>query len=260
MDLQLNDRVVIVTGAAAGIGQATASLLTAEGAVVVGVDRDDVESGLGEEGSAIRADLTDAASAPRVIETVEGRYGRIDGLVNNAGGLQLHSGFLGITEREWLDAFQLNFHAARRMSQAALPVLLEGDGGSMVHVASESARLPAVFNPDYAAAKLAVLSMSKALATEFTPQGVRSNVVTPGMTRTPLYDRPGGFGDQIATALGTNREHAIDQVLTTIRPLLTGRIGQPEDVARVIAYLISPLSSQVTGVEWVVDGGALPQI
>src|SRR5258705_6987975 len=204
MDLQLNDRVVIVTGAAAGIGQATAGVLTAEGAVVVGVDRDVVESGLGSEGSAIRADLTDAACPPRVIEAVLKRYGRIDGLVNNAGGLQLHSGFLAITEAQWLDAFQLNFHAARRMSQAALPALLDGDGGSMVHVASESARLAAPFNPDYAAAKLALLSMSKALATEFTPQGVRSNIVTPGMTRTPLYERPGGFGDQLTEALGTD--------------------------------------------------------
>ena len=183
MDLQLNDRVVIVTGAAAGIGQATAGLLTAEGSVAVGVDRDEVESGLGHEGSAIRADLTDGASGPRIVET-----------------------------------------------------------------------------PDYAAAKLAVMSMSKALATEFTPQGVRSNVVTPGMTRTPLYDRPGGCGDQIAEALGTDREQTLDQVLTTIRPLLTGRIGHPDDLARVIAYLISPLSIQVTGAEWVIDGGALPQI
>jgi NAD(P)-dependent dehydrogenase (short-subunit alcohol dehydrogenase family) len=260
MELQLTDRVVIVTGAAAGIGQATARILTAEGAVVVGVDRDDVVSGLGEEGSAIRTDLTHAASPSLIIETVLQRYGRLDGLVNNAGGLQLHSGFLDITEQQWLDSFQLNFHAARRMTQAALPALIDGDGGSMVHVASESARLPAVFNPDYAAAKLALLSMSKSLATEFTSQGVRSNIVTPGMTRTPLYERPGGFGDQIAEALGTDRESAIEQVVTTLRPLLTGRIGQPDDVARVIAYLVSPVSSQVTGAEWVVDGGALPQI
>jgi NAD(P)-dependent dehydrogenase (short-subunit alcohol dehydrogenase family) len=85
MDLQLNDRVVIVTAAAAGVGRATAGLLTAEGAVVVGVDRDEIETGPGQEGSAIRADLTDAASAPRIVETVMQRYGRIDGLVNNAG-------------------------------------------------------------------------------------------------------------------------------------------------------------------------------
>src|SRR3954466_5579260 len=97
MDLQLDDRVVLVTGAAAGIGQATARLLSAEGAVVVGVDRDEVESGLGSEGSAIRADLTDAASAPRIAETVGQRYGRIAGLVNTAGGLQLHPAFLAIS-------------------------------------------------------------------------------------------------------------------------------------------------------------------
>jgi NAD(P)-dependent dehydrogenase (short-subunit alcohol dehydrogenase family) len=130
MDLQLDDRVVVVTGAAAGIGQATAELLTAEGAVVVGVDRDPVDSG-------IRADLTDVASAPHIIDTVLQRYGRIDGLVNNAGGLQLHSGFLSITEQQWLDTFQLNFHAARRMSHAALPALLDGCVGSLVHVARE---------------------------------------------------------------------------------------------------------------------------
>src|SRR2546427_10610166 len=102
MDLELNDTVVIVTGAAAGIGQATAQLLTAEGAVVVGVDRDDVESGLGQEGSAIRADLTDATSAPRITETVITRYGRIDGLVNNARGLPLHSGLLAHSQQQWL--------------------------------------------------------------------------------------------------------------------------------------------------------------
>jgi NAD(P)-dependent dehydrogenase (short-subunit alcohol dehydrogenase family) len=77
----------------------------------VGVDRDAVESGLGDEGSAIQADLTDVAGAPRIVETAMKRYDRIDGLVNNAGGLQLHSGFLGITEAQWLDTFQLNFHA-----------------------------------------------------------------------------------------------------------------------------------------------------
>src|SRR5258708_35052714 len=110
MDLQLNDTVVIVTGAAAGIGQATAGLLTAEGAVVVGVDRDDVESGLGEEGSAIRADLTDAASAPRIAETVVRRYGRIDALVNNAGGVRRPRGLPPINRQQWVPGVHAEIH------------------------------------------------------------------------------------------------------------------------------------------------------
>ncbi|MET7394137.1 SDR family oxidoreductase [Dactylosporangium sp. NPDC005572] len=260
MDLHLTDKVVIVTGASAGIGLATAQLLTDEGAVVVGVSRQPVESTIGDAGSVIAADLTDVDSASRIIETVVERYGRIDGLVNNAGGLHLREGFLSITEEQWLAAFQLNFHAARRMSRAALPALLKTGAGSIVHVGSESARLAATYNPDYAAAKLSLLSMSKSLATEFSPQGVRSNVVTPGMTRTPLYERRGGFGEQIANALGTDVDGAIEQVLNNLRPTLTRRMAEPNEVSAVIAFLISPLSSQVTGAEWIIDGGALPQI
>jgi NAD(P)-dependent dehydrogenase (short-subunit alcohol dehydrogenase family) len=179
MDLQLNDRVVIVTGAAAGIGQATASVLTAEGAVVVGVDRDVVESGLGNEGSAIRADLTDAASPPRIIESVLKRYGRIDGLVNNAGGLQLHSGFLGITEAQWLDTFQLNFHAARRMSRGGIARSSTVTAGAWF---MWPANRPdsSVYNPTTPRQSLVHVQI---VATEFTPRGVRSNIVT-GMTRT----------------------------------------------------------------------------
>jgi NAD(P)-dependent dehydrogenase (short-subunit alcohol dehydrogenase family) len=260
MDLQLAGRVVIVTGASAGIGLATAELLTEEGAVVVGVSRKPEHSGFGSEGSVVAADLTDPASAGRVVDTVLDRYGRIDALVNNAGGLRLREGFLSITEDQWLDIFQLNFHAARRMSQAALPALLGTGAGSIVHVSSESARLASLTNQDYAAAKLAMLSLSKSLATEFTPQGVRSNVVTPGMTRTRLIEQPGDFGHQIAAALGTDVEGAIEQVVTTLRPNLTRRIAEPREVAGVIAYLVSPVSAQVTGAEWIIDGGALPQI
>ena len=109
-------------------------------------------------------------------------------------------------------------------------------------------------------AKLALLALSKSLATEFGPKGIRSNVVVPGPTRTPLYDRPGGFGDQAAEVWGLDKESAITRMVTEVRPLLTGRMGQPEDIAQVVAYLVSPLSRQVTAAEWSVDGGAQRQV
>src|SRR5882724_9761537 len=251
MDLQLTDKVVVVTGAASGIGQASARLLTQEGAVVVGVDRDP-----GARGTAVQADLTDPVIPDRVIATVLEQHGRIDALVNNAGGLQARTSFLDITDEQWLATFNLNFHAARRMSRAAVPAMLAGGGGSLVHLGSDSARLPEVGNLDYAAAKLALLALSTSLATEFSTQGIRSNVVVPGPTRTPLYDRPGGFGDQAAKVWGTDKETAITRMVTEIRPLLTGQMGQPNDIAQVVAYLVSPLSHQVTAAEWSVDGGA----
>jgi NAD(P)-dependent dehydrogenase (short-subunit alcohol dehydrogenase family) len=260
MDLQLTDKVVVVTGAASGIGQATARLLTEEGAVVVGVDRDPVDAGLGTRGTAVQADLTDPVTPARTIATVLEQHGRIDALVNNVGGLQARTSFLDITDEQWLATFELNFHAARRMSRATVPAMLDSGGGSLVHVGSDSARLPEIGNMDYAAAKLPLLALSTSLATEFSPQGIRSNVVIPGPTRTPLYDRPGGFGDQAAELWNTDRESAITRMVTEIRPLLTGRIGQPDDVAQVVAYLVSPLSRQVTAAEWDVDGGALRQI
>jgi NAD(P)-dependent dehydrogenase (short-subunit alcohol dehydrogenase family) len=260
MDLQLTDKVVVVTGAASGIGQATARLLTEEGAVVVGVDRDPVHAGLGTRGTAVQADLTDPVTPARTIATVLEQHGRIDALVNNVGGLQARTSFLDITDEQWLATFELNFHAARRMSRATVPAMLDSGGGSLVHVGSDSARLPEIGNMDYAAAKLPLLALSTSLATEFSPRGIRSNVVIPGPTRTPLYDRPGGFGDQAAELWNTDRESAITRMVTEIRPLLTGRIGQPDDVAQVVAYLVSPLSRQVTAAEWDVDGGALRQI
>src|SRR5882757_2618996 len=138
MDLQLTDKVVVVTGAASGIGEATARLLTEEGAVVVGVDRDPIDTGPGARGTAVQADLTDPATPDRVIATVLEQHGRIDALVNNAGGLQARTSFLDITDGQWLATFSLNFHAARRMSRAAVPAMLAG-GGSLVHLGSDSA-------------------------------------------------------------------------------------------------------------------------
>ena len=209
--------------------------------------------------SVVAVDLTAPEGPENLVRSALDRHGRLDGLVNNVGGVTVRDGFLEIDDDAWRTSLELNLLTAVRMTRAALPALLEG-GGAIVHVASEAAHLPDPPIVDYAAAKAGLLSLSKALATEFGGRGVRSNVVSPGPTRTRLWEAPGGFADQLAEQFDLEPEAAIEHFVNDVRGLSLGKLGSPADVARVIAFLLSPSSSQITGSEYAVDGGALREI
>jgi NAD(P)-dependent dehydrogenase (short-subunit alcohol dehydrogenase family) len=151
--------------------------------------------------------------------------------------------------------FEFNLLSAVRAIRAAIPVLVGRGGGSIVNVSSAVARQPGAMNADYAAAKAALTTLTKALSEEFAPQGVRVNSVSPGPVRTPWWTDEGGAADVLAAAFGADRDAVLDQVAPEAMAVRTGRLLHPQEVADMIALLASPRSASTTGADVLVDGG-----
>ncbi|GAA4070429.1 SDR family NAD(P)-dependent oxidoreductase [Nonomuraea soli] len=264
MDLHLSGRVAIVTGASKGIGLAVAQTLAAEGAHVVAASRKSVPE-LSGDIVHVPVDLMDPLAPQHLVDVAVERFGRLDVLVNNAGGpppgvsLPRFS-FTAPTDDDWRTMFEFNLFAVVRMIRAAVPALLENGGGSVVNVSSGSARLPAPMNVDYNAAKAALNNLTKALSEEFAPQGVRFNTVSPGPVRTAWWTEEGGAADILAAATGNDRDAVIEQVAPEMMKLSTGRLVEPQEIADVIALLASPRSAATTGADFAVDAGFLKQV
>jgi NAD(P)-dependent dehydrogenase (short-subunit alcohol dehydrogenase family) len=264
MKTDLEGKTAIVTGGGAGIGLATAKMLAGEGANVVVVDLDTKDVVLADDSPGkvlpVVADLSDGSSAMTAVEAAMENFGSIDVLVNNVGIAPTREGFVSVTDEEWNRVLNLNFMTAVRFSRAVIPQMIEQGRGSIVSLASDVARQPDHFFPDYGVSKAAIAHLSKVISIEFGPKGIRSNAVAPGPTRTSLWDRPGGFADYLAGEYKMDRETAVEHFAKVIRNLPMGRIGQPEDVAAVITFLSSGLARQITGSVYCVDSGSMRAI
>src|SRR3954467_6491908 len=257
MDLELAEKVAVVTGASKGIGLAVARQLAAEGARVVAGARS-IQTLADLDGvTAYAVDLVAPDGPGRLVAQAIELHGRIDVLVNNVGGVHPRvGGFMSITDAEFDASLQLNFFAALRATRAVLADMLERGEGAIVNVASVNA----FFEPDgavvdYGAAKAALLNVAKALSQELAPKGIRINSVSPGPVSTDLWLGDDGVAATIGRATGAEPDAIRTQVIDQGIP--TGRFSTPEEVATLVALLASPRTANVTGSDYVIDGGLI---
>jgi NAD(P)-dependent dehydrogenase (short-subunit alcohol dehydrogenase family) len=259
MDLHLTGKRAVVTGASKGIGLAITRALAAEGVTVVAGARtattELTDLAARTAVHPVAVDLSTPDGPARLVGTAVAGLGGLDILVNNVGALRPRTGgFLTVTDDDWLEALQINFMSAVRTTRAALPHLLERGAGTIVTVNSVNARLPDPLVIDYSAAKAALAGFSKALSKEVAARGIRVNTVSPGPVATGLWLGPGGVAATVAQAAGANPEGVADQAAGQSA---TGRFTEPDEVADLVLLLAGDRAGNVTGADFVIDGGLI---
>ena len=259
MDLNLDGKVAVVTGAGKGIGLAVTKALAAEGAHVVAGSRT-TGSLDGLKGvTPVAVDLTARDGAAQLVRLAIEEHGRLDVLVNNVGAVRMRTqGFLGTSDEDFAWAMEMNFFIALRASRAALAVMVEKGSGAIVNVASVNAFFqPDAATIDYGAAKAALVNLTKTLSQEFGPHGIRVNAVSPGPVSTDLWLGEHGVAATVAKDTGVDAETARKTIIAGLGGFATGRFTTPEEVAALITFLASDRTANITGVNYLIDGGLI---
>ncbi len=260
VDLGLEGRAAIVTGAGRGIGRQVALTLAGEGCRVLLVARgaealSSVAEAIGQRGGTatpLAVDVTGAGTPNEIVERCLDAYGRLDILVNNAGASEPKA-LETLTSDDWRSAMELNFLAAARLSVACAPVMRAAGWGRMVHVASTSGRRPDKLFAPYSAAKAALINLSASLAAELSAHGVLSNCIVAGVTLTEMVQLN---ADATAARTDTTVGDVMARMLARTAPV-AGRFGIPEEIAAAVVFLASEPASWITGATLEVDGGTL---
>jgi 3-oxoacyl-[acyl-carrier protein] reductase len=245
MDLGLEGKVCVVTGATRGIGATTARMLAHEGARVLSVAR---------RGAEMELDVTDPRAGERVLAACpEAPWALV-----NAAGTSRARPLEDLPDEEWQAQWELHVMGPMRLMRALAPAMAEAGGGRIVNVSSSSGKRPSGrLDPSYSVTKAAQLSLSRVFADAWARRGVLVNAVTPGPIEGETWTSPGGLADQLAARAGSTREEVLEA--TRSGPPL-GRMGTDDEVAAVIVFLCSRQASNVVGAAWSVDGGSVPVI
>jgi 3-oxoacyl-[acyl-carrier protein] reductase len=261
MDLQLEDRRAVVTGSSAGIGEQIARRLAAEGASVVVHGRhaaavqavvDAITSG-GGQAAGVVADLADPRDCARFVEvTLSG--GPVGILVNNAGAF-VNRGWGQATPEDWLELYAVNVASVVRLIHGFLPAMRVAGFGRIIQIGTGEAINPFATMPDYAASKAALLNLTVSLSKHLARSGVTVNTVSPGIVVTPGVQE---FYRKEAARRGWPDDWAgIEaRVLAEILDNPVGRLGRPDEVAALVAFVASPLASYINGANLRIDGGS----
>jgi NAD(P)-dependent dehydrogenase (short-subunit alcohol dehydrogenase family) len=255
---ELSGKITLVTGGTKGAGKAIAERLSNAGATVIITARNAPEK-TNEKLHFISADLSMPTGTKKVIEEVLAKYGRLDILVNNLGGSETKAGgFAVLNDEEWEHSIQTNLFAPVRLDRGFLPKMIEQKSGVIIHIASIQGKLPLYDSTlPYAAAKAGLINYSKSLSNEVSSKGVRVLTVSPGWIMTTSSER---MMERIAESSNITTEQATQSVMDALGGIPFGRPAQPEEVAELVGFLVSPRANYLTGAEFVIDGGTIPTI